>query len=226
MGFLRSWLSNKILSHTCIYEKPKQTMKKMLYLTVTALIGLAVCAFTFTSHTDATKVAKRMTVPPKRPSQDPMLKRGEYLVTIMGCADCHASKKLTPQGPAPDMDRFLAGYNSAEPLGTYDKNLVKTGQWVLFNGQTTAFVGPWGVSFAANLTPDATGIGTWSLEQFTRALREGKSKGLATGRPLLPPMPWPSFKHMTNGDIQAVFTYLKSLKPVNNVVPDPIPPGQ
>lgn len=123
------------------------------------------------------------------------------------------------------MDRYLSGYNSAEPLGDYDKNLVRTGQWVLFNGQNTAFIGPWGVSFAANLTPDASGIGSWSLEQFSTAMRQGKSKGLANARPLLPPMPWPNYTHMTDADMKAMYTYLKSLKPVANVVPAPRPPA-
>jgi len=135
-------------------------------------------------------------------------------------------KKLTARGPAPDMDRFLSGYNSTQPLGEYDKNLVKTGQWVVFNGQNTAFAGPWGVSFAANLTPDATGIGNWTFAQFNKAMRQGKYKGLDNSRSLLPPMPWPNYTSMTDADMNAVFAYLKSLKPVTNAVPAAIPPAQ
>ncbi|GAB3507664.1 hypothetical protein GCM10027341_42590 [Spirosoma knui] len=197
-------------------------MTKWMYLAATAAIGLT-CAFTIPQNTP-----KQVSHPGpvrKYAHQDPMIKRGEYLVTIMGCADCHAPKKITPQGPAPDMDRFLSGYNSAEPLGDYDKNLVKTGQWIVFNGQNTAFMGPWGVSFAANLTPDATGIGNWSFEQFNKAMRKGKFKGLDNSRPLLPPMPWPNYTNMADADMKAVFAYLKSLKPVNNAVPANIPPA-
>ncbi len=193
-----------------------------MYLAAIAVIGLA-CAFT--RHHKPSEPLQRSTSVMKHPNQDVLIKRGQYLVTIMGCGDCHSPKKMTPQGPAPDMDRFLSGYNSAVPLGTYDKNLVKTGQWVMFNGQNTAFAGPWGVSFAANLTPDATGIGSWSFEQFTRAMRQGKFKGLDNTRPLLPPMPWPGYAVMTDDDMQAVFTYLKSLKPISNVVPAAIPPA-
>jgi hypothetical protein len=65
--------------------------------------------------------------------------------------------------------------------------------WSLFNEDLTAGVGPWGVSFAANITSDDSGIGTWSLEQFKRALTEGKYQGLEGGRMLLPPMPWFNF---------------------------------
>ncbi|WP_353721175.1 hypothetical protein [Dyadobacter sp. 676] len=123
------------------------------------------------------------------------------------------------------MDRFLSGYNSTQPLGTFDKSILKTGEWVVFNGQSTAFAGPWGVSFAANLTPDETGIGTWTFEQFDTAMRKGKFKGLENSRPLLPPMPWFNYLNMADSDMRAIFAYLKSIKPVSNVVPSHIPPA-
>ncbi|GAB3247134.1 c-type cytochrome [Larkinella harenae] len=197
-------------------------MEKLVYLAAWAVIGLS-CAFT--TLKEEPKGSPKAVLSRQNPAQNQLVKRGEYLVAIMGCADCHAPKKMTARGPVPDMDRFLSGYNSAEPLGSYDKNLVRNGQWVLFNGQNTAFIGPWGVSFAANLTPDATGIGTWSPEQFNKAMRQGKFKGLDNSRPLLPPMPWPNYKDMTDADMQAVFAYLKSLKPVANAVPAAIPPA-
>lgn len=195
---------------------------KRIYLAAMAVMGLA-CAFT--QPQTGPKPAARPAAVHQPSSQADLVKRGEYLVAIMGCGDCHSPKKMTPRGPAPDMDRFLSGYNSTQPLGDYDKNLAKSGQWVVFNGQNTAFAGPWGVSFAANLTPDATGLGSWSLDQFTKAMRQGKFKGLDTTRPLLPPMPWPNYVGMTDADLKAVFTYLKSIKPVANAVPAAIPPA-
>lgn len=57
------------------------------------------------------------------------------------------------------------------------------------------------------------------------ALRKGKYKGLENARDLLPPMPWFNFSHLTDEDLKAMFAYLKSTKPVNNVVPPPIPPA-
>ena len=98
--------------------------------------------------------------------------------------------------------------------------------WVLFNPTTTAFVGPWGVSFAANLTSDETGIGNWTEAQFFKAMREGKFKGMDNTRPLLPPMPWPSFSHASDDDLKAIFYFLKSTKPVENVVPTAKAPNQ
>jgi hypothetical protein len=87
----------------------------------------------------------------------------------------------------------------------------------------TAWTGPWGVSFSANLTPDQnTGIGVWTEEMFIQTLREGKHMG--NGRPLLPPMPWQPYGQKTDDDLKAIFAYLKSLPPMANRVPDPVPP--
>lgn len=156
---------------------------------------------------------------------DPV-KRGEYLVTVLGCDDCHSEKIFTDQGPIPDPDRRLSGYPADKPLPDINPTVLGPDKWMLMNASLTATVGPWGVSFAGNLTPDPTGIGNWTEEQFMRALREGKFKGLENGRPLLPPMPWPGYRHLTDEDILAIFAYLKTLKPVRNIVPAPIPPNQ
>lgn len=104
-----------------------------------------------------------------------------------------------------------------------DPELIKKG-WILFDADLTAAAGPWGVSFAANLTSDQTGIGNWTEENFRRALKEGKYKGLEGSRMLLPPMPWANFTGIGNEDIKAIFQYLKSTKPVSNVVPFPVTP--
>jgi hypothetical protein len=96
---------------------------------------------------------------------------------------------------------------------------------VVVNLLLTEWSGPWGVSYTANLTPDDTGIGSWSEEQFFKAIRHGKFKGLDGSRTLLPPMPWEMYRHMTDGELSAIFAYLKSIKPVNNLVPPPLPPA-
>ena len=149
--------------------------------------------------------------------------RGEYLVNILGCADCHTPKKMGAHGPENDMGRYLMGYDSSEGLPPVPEN-IPLGPWVLFKGDLTAAVGPWGTSFAGNLTPHETGIGTWTLEQFTKALREAKFKGLDTTRPMMPPMP-KHYSYLTDNDIEAIFMYLKSLDPIENVVPGYRPPS-
>ena len=116
---------------------------------------------------------------------------------------------------------LLSGHPANEKIAP----IIKTQDWLLFNNGLTAFVGPWGVSYAANLTPDDTGIRHWKFEQFLTAIRKGKSKGLEGNRPLLPPMPWEMYKNMTDEDLKSIFTYLKSLPPVNNLVPAPVSPN-
>lgn len=149
------------------------------------------------------------------------VKRGEYLVTIMGCDDCHSPKKMGPMGPEVIPETRLSGYPASRPIAKPDSNTVKNG-WTLLNADLTAAVGVWGVSFAANITSDPTGIGNWTEDQFVYAIRNGKLKGLENSRPILPPMPWFVYKNMTDDDLKSVFAYLKTVKPVSNVVPAPM----
>ncbi len=78
-------------------------------------------------------------------SPDSLVKRGEYLVSIMGCNDCHTPKKMGPQGPVFDEERTLSGHPSEVPVPPYDANTAKN--WILFNQMLTNYVGPWGTSF-------------------------------------------------------------------------------
>lgn len=160
------------------------------------------------------------TAEPKQPSKEEQVKRGEYLVGIMGCNDCHSPKIFGPEGPYPDPNLLLSGHPASMPIAKFDTTMI--GPWVLFNPHNTVAVGPWGVTYAANLTSDATGIGNWTLEQFKKAIKEGKYKGMDGARMLLPPMPWPNYKNITDEDASAIFEYLKSTKPVENVVPAPV----
>jgi mono/diheme cytochrome c family protein len=146
------------------------------------------------------------------------VKRGEYLVSIIGCDDCHSPKRMGPMGPELIPELRLSGYPSSKPIQKADSNVVKQG-WMLMGADLTSSVGPWGMSFAGNLTSDATGIGNWTEENFIRSLRQGKYKGLENSRPLLPPMPWFNFKNMTDDDLKSIFAFLKTTKPVENVVP-------
>ena len=91
----------------------------------------------------------------------------------------------------------------------------------------TAFVGPFGISYAANLTSDSTtGIGSWQESNFINAMRTGKHMGIPTARPILPPMPWPGLAKLTDEDLKSVFAFLKSTTPISNRVPQPVPPTE
>jgi hypothetical protein len=148
---------------------------------------------------------------------------GHHLVEIIGCNDCHTPKKMTAMGPVPDTTMMLSGHPASMPAPNVNRNEMESKGLAVTNDMT-AWVGPWGISYAANLTPDESGIGNWSEAQFIRAIREGKSKGLENGRQLLPPMPWQDFALMKDEELKAIFAYLKSVKPINNVVPAPVPP--
>jgi len=147
------------------------------------------------------------------------LARGKYLVTVAGCNDCHTPLKMTPQGLAPDMARMLSGH--PETLVMPEAPKLPEGPWLFTAAATnTAFSGPFGVSFTANLTPDReTGLGKWTVRNFTETIRTGRHLG--RGREILPPMPIPMYKHFTDEDLAAIFTFLQSIPAVKNRVPEP-----
>jgi len=129
------------------------------------------------------------------PAMTPV-QRGEYLVAITGCNDCHTPGALFG---APDLKRALSG----SELG---------------------WRGPWGVSYASNITPDPeTGIGTWTDAEIERALRSGMKKD---GSPMAPPMPWPDFARLSPEDMAAMIAYLKTVPAVKHKNLVPVPPGQ
>jgi hypothetical protein len=151
--------------------------------------------------------------------------RGQYLVEFGQCHDCHSPKVFTSAGPVPDSTRLLSGYPADAKLPATPTGVLGPGQWgFLGTADLTAFVGPWGVTFTANLTPDPTGLGSWTVEQFIQTMRTGKHLGV--GRPILPPMPWHYIAKLTDDDLRAIFAYLRTLKSVSNAVPAPLPPEQ
>ena len=155
---------------------------------------------------------------------NPDVKRGEYLVTIGLCHDCHTPLVQGPNGPEPDMKRALSGHPQDIPVRA-PASVIEP--WMGAMSPTlTAWSGPWGVSFTANLTPDPeTGVlRDFTEQQFIQTLRTGRHQG--QGRQILPPMPWPLIGQMTDEDLKAVFAYLRQIPAIKNKVPDPIPPAK
>ena len=126
---------------------------------------------------------------------DPVV-RGRYLVTIMGCNDCHTPGYLYGQ---PDTTRLLSG----SELG---------------------WAGPWGVVRARNLTPDSTGIGAWTKEQIVHALRTGNTPDGRQLAPIMPWMNYSNI--LDEGDAMAIAAYLKSIPPVRHVNIPPTGPNE
>lgn len=188
---------------------------------------VATVALTLTGITLTTLLAAAQGPTPSDRSRRPELSQvefGAYLVRTMGCNDCHTPLTMGPKGPEPDMTRALTGH--PEDLRMPPPPALPPGPWIMVSAATnTAHAGPWGVSFSANLTPDAeTGLGDWTEAQFIATMRTGKHQG--KGRPVLPPMPYPMLGALTDPEIKAVWAYLRSLPPVRNRVPAPVEPAE
>jgi hypothetical protein len=192
-------------------------MKKLLIYAV--LLCLSVILFD-----NCTGKSKPQSSDKKVLTDEQLIQRGNYLVTIIGCSDCHSPKRMGPQGPETIPELMLSGYPADLPIAPIDKNVLQKG-WILFSPDLCSAVGPWGISFSANITSDATGIGNWPKENFIRAMKLGYFKGIEGGRLLLPPMPWEDFAKMSDDDLNAIYAFLKSTKPVHNIVPMTIAPA-
>lgn len=151
--------------------------------------------------------------------------RGKYLVLLGGCADCHSPKVMSPNGPIPDPMKAFSGHPESAKLPEIPKGVLGPDKWAAMTTMDlTAWVGPWGVSFTANLTPDpATGIGGWTEEMWLKTFKTGKHLG--EGRPILPPMPIQPLGMLKEQDLKDMYAYFMSLKPIRNAVPQPIPPA-
>ncbi|MCD6040418.1 MAG: c-type cytochrome [Burkholderiales bacterium] len=145
--------------------------------------------------------------------------RGKYLVSTSGCHDCHTPWVMGPKGPHPDMTRALSGHPGDMQLPPAPKPV---GPWIVSTAATnTAFAGPWGVSYTANLTPDPqTGLGKWTPRNFKETIRTGRHMG--RGREILPPMPIMVYRNFTDADLEAIFAYLQTIPPIANRVPEPL----
>ena len=186
-------------------------MKQKIIFICISLLFLSILFYWGTGYTEKGKF----------PQKD-LVTRGEYLVTIGGCNDCHTPKIFTQEGMEFDTKRLLSGHPSEIDIPSLEPGMLGAGKWLLFNDHLTAAVGPWGLTYSANLTPDnQTGIGLWKEEHFIQAMRTGKHMG--AGRPIMPPMPWMNLSHATDEDLAAMFAYLKSLPPIKNMVPVPVP---
>ena len=155
------------------------------------------------------------------PASTVSVDRGKYIVSTAGCHDCHTPMKMGPNGPEPDMTRALSGHPAEEKV---EKGPALSGPWIAaVNSTGTAWSGPWGISYTANLTPDRNnGLGIWTEDMFVKAIRTGRHMGVS--RPILPPMPWTEFRKATDEDLKSIYAYLRTIKPIANHVPEPLPP--
>jgi len=183
----------------------------VLLLPVAVVVIASGCVATHTSNSAR----------PPASSAD-LIREGERLVHNMDCNVCHTPKVFTSEGPKWDAARLLSGHPADERLPFLPADLLGPQGWgSVCNNGMTAWAGPWGVSFGSNLTPDDdTGAGQWTEQMFVEAMRTGIHVE-STSR-FLPPMP--TYSRLTDEELHAVYLYLRSIKPVRNAVPAPLPP--
>lgn len=186
------------------------------YLVLAAAVASTIAVALPARAQSATAESKTDTVAEK-------IARGKYIVTTSGCHDCHTPWVMGPKGPEPDMTRALSGHPQDMVLPPAPK---LEGPWVMAAAATnTAWSGPWGISYTANLTPDPeTGLGKWTLRNFVETIRTGRHMG--RGREVLPPMPVQVYRNWTDQDFDAVFSYLRSIPAIRNRVPEPLAPAE
>ena len=183
-----------------------KTTTKILFTALAAvpLAGLVLASSTTPKHTEADRIA-----------------RGKYLVGYGDCNACHTPLKMGENGPEPDWSKMLPGHPADAKLPPPPK--LEGSPWFAATAGMTAWAGPWGVSYAANLTPDTnTGMGIWTEDMFIQAMRTGKHMG--HGRTILPPMPWQSIGTLNDEDLKAIYAYLRTIPAITNNVPGPLGP--
>jgi mono/diheme cytochrome c family protein len=143
------------------------------------------------SHNDAPEGAKPLTFPLERTEE--RLSRGKYLAwSVTGCFDCHSETDWSaPEAPP------------------------KTGK--LGGGLVFPLEGLPGRVVSSNITPDVeTGAGSWSDDDFYKAMTQGIGKD---GRTLFPLMPYHRYREMSDEDLAALIVYVRSIAPVKNALP-------
>lgn len=196
--------------------------KPVFLASFAALAAAAVVAIVVTDRAAASRSAPAPDSSAEATAPLDPVARGHYLVKVIGCSDCHTPKLMTDEGMVIDETRLLSGHPDGGELPPPPEG---SGPWIATAAwDLTAWSGPWGISYTANLTPDEnTGLGIWTEDMFVRALRTGRHMGQS--RPILPPMPWQFYRDLTDEDLKAIYAYLRTIPPIHNRVPEPVPPG-
>jgi hypothetical protein len=204
-------------------ETAKRSARRATLVASIALAVMSVAIAGMHGRAVAAEAQTDVAKPKPGPADPAKVARGKYIVSSAGCHDCHTPWTMTEKGPAPDMTRALSGHPESLVMPPAPK--LPEGPWLVVAAATnTAWSGPWGVSYTANLTPDDdTGLGKWTLRNFLDTIRTGRHLG--RGRPILPPMPIPVYNHLTDEDLESVYLYLRTIPAVKNRVPQPVPPA-
>ena len=148
---------------------------------------------------------------------------GKLLTEEFGCVDCHSPKIMENDFLVNDPERLFSGHPEDNVLPQFPPEIIGPDKWRgLYTNSMTAWGGPWGISYSANLTPDKeTGIGNLSEKNFVSILSLGIHSNM--NRKLMQPMPWKEISTLSGKDLNAIYVYLRTLKPVKNKVPESVP---
>lgn len=186
-------------------------MRNLLYISLGVFLF---CFLVFSTYADTDKDKK-----------DNVLKveKGQILTVEHGCVFCHSPKVTEEDDLIPDPDKLFSGHPSDKKLPDIPSDIIGYDKWFgLYTTGFTAWGGPWGISYAANITPHKeTGIGKWSEKDFINVIRLGIHSSFK--RTLMPPMPWNEINRLSDDDLEAIFKYLQTVKPIDNKVPDSVP---
>ena len=162
---------------------------------VIAAVAIVSAAVAFSQSPPTAKPAAAKSAATSAEAAAKKIAHGKHLSVVSVCGDCHTPGTLFG---APDFSRELSG----SELG---------------------WQGPWGTSYARNLTPDMeTGLGKYKEEDIVNAIKGGHR---LDGSPMQPPMPWQNYATFSDADLHAIAAYLKSLPAVKHAVPDRVAPG-
>lgn len=167
-------------------------MRKFIALTSISMMIFAAAYFSSCKGKEDKKTITNTT----EDSLKTVIARGEYLANhVAACMDCHSK-------------RDFSKYSGPVVPGT------EGGGGLVFNEK----FGLPGVLYGKNITPDSeTGIGTWTDDELLRAMTQGINK---KGDTLFPLMPYTNFNRMAKEDLMSIIAYIRTLKPINNKVPE------
>jgi hypothetical protein len=128
-----------------------------------------------------------------RPSENDLMAYGKYIINAAGCVECHSKREKGEIVPGTE---FGGGMEFPQPAG---------------------------IIRSANITMDKeNGIGTWSKESFIQKFKAYKDSAyvspVMTPNDINTPMPWTMFADMREKDLEAIYTYLTSVKTLDNKV--------
>jgi mono/diheme cytochrome c family protein len=144
--------------------------------------------------------------------------RGAYLVRLARCGLCHTARPAGVSWRHRRLDMEFGGGRRFSATPFYDEldpDPATTAAPKAGRG------GGAGIVVSANITPDPSGIAFFDEAIFIETIRTGRVAGI---RPLSGAMPWNRFRLLTDEDLSAIFSYLRSVPPVRHRVNNTDPP--